>query len=168
MPRLNPSRRSPALPRGFTLIEVMVVLSVLAIMALIALPTFTDKIIRDQITEALPLANIAKPPVEAAWRVSQPLPADNAAAGLPAADQIVNNVVSAVTVVDGVILVKFGNRAHSKLKGKILSLRPAGVPGARVVPITWLCGKAPPPTPMEAQGDDQTTVPTALLPIRCR
>ena len=146
----------------------MVVLSVLAIMALIALPTYTDKIIRDQIAEALPLANIAKPPVEAAWRISQPLPADNAAAGLPAADQIDNTVVSAVTVQDGVILVKFGNRAHSKLKGKILSLRPAGVPGARIVPVTWLCAKAPPPPPMEAQGDDQTTVPTALLPIRCR
>ncbi|MEP6824664.1 MAG: pilin [Ramlibacter sp.] len=159
---------SLALTAGFTLIEVMVVLSVLAILALIALPTFTDKIIRDQIAEALPLANVAKPPVEAAWRVGQPLPADNAAAGLPAADQIVNTVVSALTIQDGVILITFGNRAHSKLKGKILSLRPAGVTGARVVPVTWLCGKAPPPSPMEAQGDNQTTVPTALLPVRCR
>ncbi len=53
-------------------------------------------------------------------------------------------------------------------KGKILSLRPAGVPGARVVPVAWLCGAAPPPSPMEAQGENQTTVPVALLPIHCR
>lgn len=146
----------------------MVVLTVLAILALVALPTFTDKMVRDQIAEALPLANIAKAPVEAAWRVSQPLPADNAAAGLPAAEQIVNNVVGAVGLQDGVIVITFGNRAHSKLKGKTLSLRPAGVPTARVVPVTWLCGNAPPPVPMEAQGENRTTVPVPLLPIRCR
>ena len=155
-------------PGGFTLVELMVVIAVLAILALIALPTFTDKLVRDQIVEALPLADLAKPPVSAAWARGLALPADNAAAGLPAADKIVNTLVSSVTVQDGAIHIQFGNRAHRALKGKTLSLRPAVVEDARVVPVAWICGKAPVPDKMTALGADRTDIPVGLLPLRCR
>jgi type IV pilus assembly protein PilA len=159
----------PALRRsGFTLVELMVVIAVLAILALIALPTFTDKLVRDQVAEALSLAAIAKPAIESAWRLGQPLPADNAAAGLPEPEKIVNNVVSAVTVQDGAIQIRFGNRAHAMLKGKTLSLRPAVVEDAPVVPVTWLCAMAPAPGKMTAKGSNRTDVPVRLLPLRCR
>ncbi len=159
----------PALARaGFTLMEMLIVIAVLAILALVALPNFTDKIVRDQVGEALTLAAIAKPPIEAAWRLGQPLPADNAAAGLPAAEKIENNVVSAVAVQDGAIQIRFGNRAHDKLRGKTLSLRPAVVDDAVVVPVTWLCGMAPAPGKMTAKGSNRTDIPAALLPLRCR
>ena len=153
---------------GFTLMEMLIVIAVLAILALVALPNFTDKIVRDQVGEALTLAAIAKPPIEAAWRLGQPLPADNAAAGLPAAEKIENNVVSAVAVQDGAIQIRFGNRAHDKLRGKTLSLRPAVVDDAVVVPVTWLCGMAPAPGKMTAKGSNRTDIPAALLPLRCR
>jgi prepilin-type N-terminal cleavage/methylation domain-containing protein len=61
--------------RGFTLLELMVVVSVIAILAMIALPSYLDRIIRDQIAEALPLADLAKAPVELAWRTGAALPA---------------------------------------------------------------------------------------------
>jgi type IV pilus assembly protein PilA len=156
------------LRRGFTLIEVMIVVALVAILALIALPTYTDKIIRDQIAEALPLAEIVKQPVNVAWSRGQPLPADNATAGLPVPDKIVNTMVTSITLQDGAVHVVFGNRAHGLIKGKTLTLRPAVVEDAPVVPIAWICGKAPVPPKMTVRGTDRTDVPVAFLPIRCR
>lgn len=146
----------------------MVVIGVIAVLALIALPTFIDKLVRDQINEALPLADVAKPPIAAAWAQGLPWPADNAAAGLPPADKIVNTLVSSVAVQDGAIHMVFGNRAHGALKGKTLTLRPAVVEDARVVPVAWICGKAPVPGKMTVQGSDRTDIPAGLLPLRCR
>lgn len=154
--------------RGFTLIEVMVVVGIVAILALLAIPNYTDKIIRDQIAEALPLADIAKPPVALAWAVTQTFPADNAAAGLPAADKIVNNYISAVTVEAGAIHVTFGNRANNQIRGKVLSLRPGVVEDAPVVPVTWVCGFATAPAKMIGKGANKTNIPANFLPLRCR
>jgi type IV pilus assembly protein PilA len=153
---------------GFTLIELMVVVGIVAILALMALPSYQDKIVRDQIAEALPLADLAKAPVAAAWAATQTFPADNAAAALPPADKIVNNFVAAVAVRDGAIDVTFGNRAHNQIKGKVLTLRPAVVEDAPVVPVTWVCGTAPVPEKMTARGENRTNVPPGFLPFRCR
>ncbi|WP_299797835.1 pilin [Ramlibacter sp.] len=153
---------------GFTMLELMMVLAVIAVLALIALPSYIDRIVRQQIDEALPLADLAKPPVEAAWRVGTPLPHDNAAAGLPPPEKIVNQVVQSVTLEDGAIQIHFGNRAQHSLQGKTLTLRPAGVVDARIVPLTWLCGRAGAPPQMTAQGEDRTNVPGPYLPLRCR
>ena len=98
--------RPPALPmrkRGFTLLEMLVVLGMIAILSLLALPSYLDSIVRKQIEAALPLADVAKRPVAAAWAVTGMLPADNAEAGLPAPDRIVGNHVCAVTVQGGAI-----------------------------------------------------------------
>ena len=51
--------------RGFTLIEIMVAVGIVAILALMTIPAFMDQYIRNQIADALPLADIAKAPV--AW-----------------------------------------------------------------------------------------------------
>src|SRR5262249_62373169 len=110
---------------GFTLLELMVVIGIVAILALLAIPTYQDKFIRDEIAEALPLADIAKPSVAAQWALLQTFPADNAAAGLPVADKIVNNFIKSVAVQNGAIHITFGNHAHSAIAGKILTLRPA-------------------------------------------
>ncbi|WP_222622556.1 pilin [Ramlibacter albus] len=154
--------------RGFTLLELMVAIGVLAILLLITLPSYMDRIVREQVLEALPLADLLKPPVEAAWRNKQPLPADNAAAGRPAAEKIVNQVVSSVALQDGAIHVTFGNRANGALKGKVLSIRPAVVEDEPIVPVTWLCGNAPAPEKMVAKGANRTDIPNGLLPLRCR
>ena len=154
--------------RGFTLIELMVVVGIVAILALLAVPTYQDKFIRDQIAEAMPLADIAKTPVAMSWALLQTFPADNAAAGLPAADKIVNNYISSVAVENGAIHVTFGNRANHAIAGKILTLRPAVVTDAPIVPVTWVCGFATGPDKMTVKGDNKTNLPPGWLPINCR
>jgi type IV pilus assembly protein PilA len=156
------------LPRGFTLLELMVVVAIVAILALMMIPSTVDTLVRDQVNEALPLAEIARKPVAAAWATAQAFPADNAAAGLPAADRIVSNLVSAVAVQDGAIHVTFGNRAHGLLKNGVLTLRPAVVADEPVVPVSWVCGFAPAPEKMTLQGENRTTVPQRYLPAKCR
>jgi type IV pilus assembly protein PilA len=153
---------------GFTLLELMVVLAVIAILALIALPNTMDRLVREQVAEALPLADVLKTPVEAAWRAGTPLPADNAAAGLPPPEKFVSRLVQSVRIENGAIHLTFGNSAHKLLQGKVLTLRPAGVESARIVPLAWLCGAAKAPGQMTVQGEDRTTVPVAMLPPRCR
>jgi type IV pilus assembly protein PilA len=153
---------------GFTMVEMMVILGIIAILALMALPSYQDKFVRDQIAEALPLADIAKAPVAAAWAAGQPFPADNAAAALPPADKIVNNFISSVAVENGAIHITFGNRVNNQIKGKVLTLRPAVVEDAPIVPVTWVCGGAPAPDKMTARGENRTDVPAGFLPFRCR
>jgi len=147
---------------------MMVVMGVIAILALMTVPTYMEKAVREQVTEALPLADIAKAPTAAAWALALPLPADNEAAGLPAADKIVSNFVSSVSVQGGAIHIVFGNRASSVLKGKVLSLRPAVVEDARVVPVSWVCGNAAVPDKMTVKGMNKTDLPNLLLPVKCR
>jgi type IV pilus assembly protein PilA len=158
----------PSRPRGFTLIELMVTIGVAAILMLIALPTTMDKLVREQVDEALPLAEVVKAPVELAWRTGLPLPADNAAAGLPPPEKIVNRVVQSVRLDGGTIQITFGNSALRLLQGKVLTVRAAGVSDARIVPLTWLCAAAAVPGNMQAQGENRTTVPAPYLPVRCR
>jgi type IV pilus assembly protein PilA len=153
---------------GYTMIEVMMVVGVVAILALMAMPSYMEKIVRDQIVEAMPLADLAKGPVAAAWAAGAPLPANNAAAGLPAADKIVGNLVSSTQVQDGAIHLTFGNRANGTIRGKILTLRPAVVADAPIVPVAWVCGNAPPPDKMTVKGINRTDVPTLYLPFKCR
>jgi type IV pilus assembly protein PilA len=154
--------------RGFTLLELMVVVGIIAILALLAIPTYQDKFIRDQIAEALPLADIAKPPVALSWAMLQNFPADNAAAGLPVADKIVNNYISSVAIQAGAINITFGNHANRAVLGKILTLRPAVVTDAPIVPVTWVCGYATAPDKMTLRGENKTNIPPGWLPIRCR
>jgi type IV pilus assembly protein PilA len=147
---------------------MVVVISIIAILAMIAMPSYLERNIRLQIEAALPLADIAKKPVVAAWAAQLPFPADNAAAGLPVADKIVSNHVSALTVQNGALHITFGNQAIGALKGKVLSLRPAVVMDAPIVPVTWVCGHANPPDKMTVQGDNRTTVDPNHLPLECR
>ncbi|MCX7143400.1 MAG: pilin [Proteobacteria bacterium] len=153
---------------GFTMIEMMVVIGIIAILALIAAPSFQDGIVRDQISGAIALADIAKTPVAASWAAAQPFPPDNAAAGLPAAEKIVNNYISSVLVQNGAIHVSFGNRANGAIQGKVLSIRPAVVEDAPVVPVAWVCGAAEVPGKMTVKGENRTNIAANFLPLNCR
>jgi len=154
--------------RGFSMLELMAVVAVIGILAVIAVPTYMDRIVREQVKSSLELADIAKPPIAASWKLAQTLPADNAAAGLPVAEKMVSNYVSSVAVRDGAIHMTFGNRANAAVNGKVLSQRPAVVEDAPIVPIAWVCGNADAPERMKAFGENLTNIPDALLPFECR
>jgi type IV pilus assembly protein PilA len=153
--------------RGFTLIELMAVVAVIAILALIALPSQLDRLAKEQVLEAIKLAELATKRVDAFWTTSGKLPDNNEALDLPSADKIVSNRVSSLRVDQGAVHIVFGNQANGALSGKTLSLRPAVVDDAPAVPITWICAKHAVPSKMTAKGDDRTTLPSQLLPLRC-
>jgi type IV pilus assembly protein PilA len=164
------------LRRGFTMIELVIVIAVIAILALMALPVFIDKGIREHVNEGMKLTEHAKDAVALAYKNSGGvLPADNAAAALPPPDKIMNAMVSSLTVADGAITIKFGNNAHSNLAGKQLTMRPVllpVVPGFNPTPITsWLCNDKPLPPDkpgLQVQGKNLTDIPYANLPVECR
>jgi len=150
------------------MMEMMAVVAVVAILAALALPSYFERIVRDQIKTALPLADIAKQPIATSWQFAQVFPVDNASAGLPPAEKIVANYVSAVAVHNGTITLTFGNRASNSIVGKTLTLRPAVVEDAPIVPVAWACGYAEAPDKMTINGENLTNIPQSLLPMECR
>jgi type IV pilus assembly protein PilA len=153
---------------GFSLMEVLIAVAILGVLAMLALPSFQSSIVRDQIVQAVPLASIAKKPVELMWTTAQALPANNAAAGLPAPAKIVNNFITSVAVQDGAIHITFGNNVNGTIKGRILTLRPAVVDDTPLVPVAWVCGFAAAPGGMTVRGENLTDIPVGLLPFNCK
>jgi type IV pilus assembly protein PilA len=153
---------------GFTWIEMMAVLGVVAILALMAIPAMQEGALKKQVKEAMALADVAKPAVQSFWTMTGEMPEDNKAAGLPPPEKIVGNLVSGVSVAGGAVTLTFGNNAGKSLHGKKLTLRPAIVPGEGVVPIAWLCHNVAVPKGMEVRGRDETDLQSSQLPVDCR
>jgi type IV pilus assembly protein PilA len=152
---------------GFTLVELMVAVAVLAILATLALPSFQAPLVRQQVVDSAGLINVAKTAVANKWSATQKLPLDNADAGLPDADKMVGNYVSSIRVELGAVHVQFGNQANGAIKGHTLSFRPAVVESAPMVPVAWVCGAAPVPEKMTASGSDHTDIAAKFLPLNC-
>lgn len=153
---------------GFSAIEMMVVVAIIAILAMIAIPSSLGRIVTEQVKAAMPLADVAKEPIAAIWKATKLLPKDNKDAGLPEAEKIVSNFASSVVVEDGAIHMTFGNKAHAKLKDKVISFRPAVIEDAQIVPVEWVCGNAKAPEKMVVKGENKTTVPAEYLPLLCK
>lgn len=153
---------------GFSLLEMMVVMAIMGILAMTAIPSYMHQIVRRQIIDAVPLAEIAKTPIAAAWVMAQAFPPDNAGAGLPAPDLVVSNHIKSVAVQNGAIQITFGNSASGLIKDKLLTLRPAVVDEAPIVPVAWVCGYAAGPGNMTIKGENKTNIPAEYLPVSCR
>jgi type IV pilus assembly protein PilA len=135
--------------KGFTLIELMIVVAIIGILAAIAIPQYQDYTIRSKLTEALNLAAPAKLALAETYASNGIWPADNAEAGL--AGTIQSKYVSSLLVAQNVITIMIQN-VHSNVDGGTITLT-AGT-DAEDSRVEWDC---------DAQGIDDK-----YLPANCR
>jgi type IV pilus assembly protein PilA len=137
--------------KGFTLIELMIVVAIIGILAAVAIPAYQDYTIRAKVTEGLSLASAAKTSVSEFYSAKGTLPASNSEAGLKPALSIKGNSVRSVEVggaaPSGVITIVYSESGDPKIAGSILTLSPDTSSGGVV---KWTCGSAGAGTNLES------------------
>ncbi|EMS2405189.1 pilin, partial [Neisseria gonorrhoeae] len=91
------------LQKGFTLIELMIVIAIVGILAAVALPAYQDYTARAQVSEAILLAEGQKSAVTEYYLNNGIWPADNGAAGVASSSSIKGKYVQKVEVNNGVV-----------------------------------------------------------------
>ena len=128
------------LQKGFTLIELMIVVAIIGILAAVAIPAYQDYTIRAKVTEGLSLATAGKTSVSEFFSSHGDLPDSNASAGMASATSIKGNSVKSVGVgttdgapAKGNILITFSNTPA--IQDSTLLLIPTTVGGG----VKWSC-----------------------------
>ena len=130
--------------RGFTIIEVMIVVTILGMIAAVAIPLYQGYLARAMAAEALVVTHPAQLAVAEHFMRSGEWPVDNAALGLGAPEQLGGRFVRSVTVAGGDVVATFG---ETILLGHTLTLAPSG--GA--AGVAWTCRTTLPP-PLRPRG----------------
>jgi type IV pilus assembly protein PilA len=154
--------------RGFTLIELMIVVAIIGILASIAIPAYQDYTVRAQVVEAFSLASELKGAVQEFRKERGRMPRNNREAGLPEADKLIGNFVTQIAVADGALHISMGNHANKLIDGRVITLQPIVVTGSPSSPMSWRCGMRSIPNGMEATGENRTDVDRKFLPTACR
>ena len=120
---------------GFTLIELMIVVTIVGILGAIAVPAYQDYSIRAQVSEGLSLASAVQDSVAEYYEQFGDWPADNLEAGVSRDADIRGNYTHGVRIRDNVIEIHYSNDAHNALHGTVLELQGTHNEGS----ISWLC-----------------------------
>jgi type IV pilus assembly protein PilA len=138
--------------KGFTLIELMIVVAIIAILAAIAIPAYQNYLIRAQVSEGAVLTDGAKTAVAEFYSNTGNFPSKNASAGLATDTSISGGYVGSVNVATaGQIIATFdGPKVNSKISGETFILSAITSNGS----LGWTCHRG--------------SVPAAYLPTSCR
>ncbi|EMS2171557.1 pilin, partial [Neisseria gonorrhoeae] len=126
------------LQKGFTLIELMIVIAIVGILAAVALPAYQDYTARAQVSEAILLAEGQKSAVTEYYLNHGEWPANNGAAGVASPSDIKGKYVKSVTVAKGVVTAEMASsNVNKEIKDKRLSLWARRQDGS----VKWFCGQ---------------------------
>ncbi|HGH0071155.1 TPA: pilin [Neisseria meningitidis] len=158
------------LQKGFTLIELMIVIAIVGILAAVALPAYQDYTARAQVSEAILLAEGQKSAVTEYYLNHGIWPANNSSAGVASSSEIKGKYVAGVKVEKGVITATMlSSGVNNEIKGKKLSLWAKRQAGS----VKWFCGQPVTRTGTGTNSDDVTAdsdkkIETKHLPSTCR
>jgi type IV pilus assembly protein PilA len=134
--------------KGFTLIELMIVVAIIGILAAIAIPAYQDYTARSQMSEAMSLASGARTAVSEVFQTEGDFPTSNLLAGIAEPGNITGTYVATVTVgAGGVITAQLKNEPPviTAIRGASLRLTPVlggadGIDAGDSGSIEWSCG----------------------------
>jgi type IV pilus assembly protein PilA len=155
--------------KGFTLIELMIVVAIIGILAAIAIPAYQNYTIRAQVTEGLTLADGWKTSIAEFYAQNGTFPAGTTTTGsattIVAAGATTGKYVQGVTVIaGGIVQITYGLQANQKINGLLLFLEPGLSANNDVV---WVCGTAATPSGTTVSTTATTNVPAQYLPASC-
>jgi type IV pilus assembly protein PilA len=157
--------------KGFTLIELMIVIAIIGILAAIAIPAYQNYTIRSQVTEGLSLADGWKTSISEFYAQNGSFPSTSSTSGGAGAVAVsgasIGKYVGSISVATGgnIVVTYSGSQVNQKLSGQLLGLYPGLDTNYDVV---WVCGTAS--TPANVTGvtiTTSTTVSAAYLPTSC-
>lgn len=137
--------------RGYTLIELMIVVAIIGILAAAAVATYQTYTIRSQVAEGLNLSGPLKNAVTSFYVDRGVFPVDNAEAGVETEDGYSGKYVTSIAVNGAVISIEYGGDAHTYIAGESVTLTAIGSLGS----VSWTC---------QSGG----VIPDILLPPVCR
>ncbi|MGN7613333.1 pilin [Magnetococcales bacterium HHB-1] len=149
---------------GFTLLELMIVVMIIAILMAVAIPSYTRYLAQAQMGEVLSFAGSLREEVAEYYHHTGTFPKDNHALAIPSYQ---GAYVQRVDVIDGAIHLHMKeDRVQQELSGKVFSLRPGVYKDNPTGPLLWRCGQRR-VAGVVFQGKDQTTIEGGLLPDAC-
>jgi type IV pilus assembly protein PilA len=149
--------------KGFTLIELMIVIAIIGILAAIAIPAYQDYVVRAQVTEGLTLASAVKAGVAESYANTATWPADLTAAGGLTASPPSGKYVASVTVANGVITITYGSASptNTNIQSKTLTLFPGVTTNNDVV---WACSNGAVPSVAPTWATAPSVIATEVAP----